>query len=210
MIHLHWVGGSICFSLCCITFFQPLAGIKMQHQVVIILVCFSLSDRVKSSPYFLIWHPFKSGCLWMYLNNLFQTHSCFGLQEKAASCPVSPLPFRFPSHGLWGLGRCFVRSDCVPAAMENSHAATTLEEMGENSTAEKEFSLYPNICFFWGVGIILAVCTRERWKSEKISMFSKRKLFLFFPALCLNYTVIFCCWKVALLHRQTFSSVSQA
>lgn len=50
--------------------------------------------------------------------------------------------------------------------------------------------------------------------SEKISMFGKRKLFgLFFPSLRFNLEdnlVIFCCWKLALLHRQTFSSASQA
>lgn len=62
-----------------------------------------------------------------------------------------------------------------------------------------------------GSGIKLATCTQERWERVERFHCSARESFLiyFFPALCMNCTVIFCCWKVALLHRQTSSNASQ-
>lgn len=74
-----------------------------------------------------------------------------------------------------------------------------------SSTTEKEFGVYPNICFFGEAGYKSSYMRKGKMgESEKIAMFSKRKLFvLLFQCLCLNCTVIFYCWKVALLHTQT-------
>lgn len=95
--------------------------------------------------------------------------------------PVSPLPYHFPSHDSQGFGQCFVWLGCVPDAVENSCPATTLEEPIWEQHCRKGVQSLPKYLIFGGRrGYKTSYVHKGKMGEwEKISVFSKRKLFFF-------------------------------
>lgn len=110
--------------------------------------------------------------IWLSLDSLFKTY-IFRVREKTdsiSSCLSTALPLPQPRLTAFWLMLCAIGLSQLPwkiPTLPPPHRSRC-----GNTTAEKEFSLFPNIWIFWGGGIKLAMCTREKTgECEKTSVF---------------------------------------